>query len=155
MRTLTVLYTTASGHTEFVVDTVLGTLAKALPDMRVIKKRAESATSEDLEKAETLLLACGSWNTGNVEGQLSPYMEELLTGRAAKVSLKGKPAVAIGLGDDRYYYTARAADKLTEFLTLHGASLVVPTLKVINEPFDQVAMIESWTKEFASALKTR
>jgi flavodoxin len=153
MRTITVLYTTATGHTEFVIDTVLDVFTKQLPGTRVVKKRAENATPEDLTNADALLLACGSWNTNNVEGQLSPYMEDLLSGRAAKVELQGKPAAAIGLGDERYYYTARAADKLTEYLTLRGATLIVPTLKIINDPFDQAPKIQTWAKEFVSAFK--
>ncbi|MSR67350.1 hypothetical protein EXS65_00785 [Candidatus Peribacteria bacterium] len=151
-RTLTLIYATSTGHTEFVVDTLQAALGKILPDLRIIKQRAEVSTSEDLEKSDILLLACGSWNTGNVEGQLQPHMHELLTVRAAEAELKGKPAAAIGLGDDRYYFTARAAEKLTEYLIERQATLLLPTLIIINDPFDQTAKIEAWAKEFATAV---
>lgn len=151
-RTLTLIYATSTGHTEFVIDTLCEALANALPDLRIIKQRAEMSTPQDLKKSDILVLACGSWNTGNVEGQLQPHMHELLTGRAADVDLKGIPAAAIGLGDERYYFTARAAEKLTQYLTDHHALLLLPTLKIINDPFDQTAKIEIWAKELASAI---
>lgn len=151
-RTLTLIYSTSTGHTEFVVDTLCLALGKALPNLRIIKQRAEMSTGDDLKKADILLLACGSWNTGNIEGQLQPHMHELLTVRAADVDLQGKPAAAIGLGDERYYFTARAAEKLTEYLTDHHAKVLLPTLKIINDPFDQTDKIEAWAKEFSNAV---
>ena len=152
IRTLTIIYTTATGHTEFVVDTVIAALGVSSPDMRVIKQRAESSQPADMSKSDALLLACGTWNTNNIEGQLSPYMHDLLAIRGATENLQGIPAAAIGLGDDRYFYTAKAADKLTEYLQTHHATLLLPTLKLVNEPFDQVAKIEAWAKEFATAI---
>lgn len=151
-RTLTLLYSTSTGHTEFVVDALATELNKSLPDLRILKQRAEMSSSDDLKKSDILLLACGSWNTGNIEGQLQPHMHELLTVRAADVDLKGMPAAAIGLGDERYHFTARAAEKLTDYLTDHHAKVLLPTLKIINEPFDQTAKIEAWAKEFASSI---
>lgn len=154
IRTLTIIYTTGTGHTEFVVDTVITTLGVSCPDIRVVKQRAESTMPEDLTKSDALLLACGTWNTNNVEGQLSPFMHDLLSVRAAKQDLRALPAAAIGLGDDRYFFTAKAADRLTEFLTLHNATMLLPALKIVNEPFDQEKKIHAWTKEFAVKLST-
>ena len=151
-RSVTLLYSTSTGHTEFVIDAVIGALGKEMKDLRIIKQRAEVSKPEDLKKADLLLLACGSWNTGNIEGQLQPYMEDLLHVRSSDIDLKGKPSAAIGLGDDRYHFTARAAEKLTDYLTSHGATLLLPTLKIINEPFDQTKKIELWTKEFIAAI---
>lgn len=152
MRSLSVIYSTASGHTEFVVDTLVHALGAAHKDLRISKQRAELSKPEDLSKADILVLACGSWNTGNIEGQLSPYMFDLLINRAADVDLQKMPAAAIGLGDERYFYTARAAEKLTEFLTDHHATILLPTLKIINEPFDQVSKIEAWCKELSTKI---
>lgn len=151
-RTLTLLYSTSTGHTEFVVDTLCAALGKELPDLRIIKQRAEMSTPEDLKKAEILLLACGSWNTENVEGQMHPDMHNLLTVRAADVELQGKKAAVIGLGDDRYHFTARAAGKMCDWLHARGASLLLPTLAIINDPFDQTSKINAWAKEFANAI---
>ncbi len=152
-RTLTLIYSTSTGHTEFVVDRLCTILTKRLPDLRINRQRAEVSTPEDLKKGTVLLLACGSWNTNNVEGQLQPHMHELLTIRAADADIKNMPAAAIGLGDERYFFTARAAEKLTEYLTERHAKLLLPTLKIINDPFDQTAKIEAWAKEFADAIE--
>lgn len=152
MRTLTIIFTTASGHTEFVVDTVTAALASLSPDLRIVRQRAETAKPEDLTKGSALLLACGTWNTNNVEGQLSPYMHELLIVRAAKEDLKKMPTAVIGLGDDRYFFTAKAADRMTEYCVSHNATLLLPALTIVNEPFDQVTKINAWAKEFSSAL---
>lgn len=151
-RTLTLIYSTSTGHTEFVVDTLCAALSKLLPDLRILRQRAEMSTESDLRKSDILLLACGSWNTNNVEGQLQPHMHELLTIRAADAVLTDIPAAAIGLGDERYFFTARAAEKLTEYLTAHRATLLLPTLKIVNDPFDQTAKIEVWAKELANAI---
>ncbi len=151
IRTLTIVYSSATGHTEFVVDAVENAL-KGNADLRIVRRKSETTQPEDLTKADVLLLACGSWNTGGAEGQLSPYMHDLLTGRAKDADLKGKPAAAIGLGDERYYFTARAADKLTEYLQTHGAALLLPTLKIVNDPFDQTKKVSAWVKELATKI---
>ena len=49
---------------------------------------------------------------GGMEGQLQPHMHEFLLKRAKDVDLKGKNVAVIALGDERYYYTARAGDHL-------------------------------------------
>lgn len=146
MHTLLVIYTTTTGHTEHVIDVLERIARETSPDVRIRRQRAEQTKAEDLAQAEYLLLACGSWNTGNVEGQLSPHMHDLLVLRAKDAELRAH-AAAIGLGDERYYYTARAAEKLTEYLQTHGAQLLLPTLKIINDPFGQEAKVESWAKE--------
>lgn len=149
IRTLTIIYATGTGHTEFVVDTVIAVVAETCPGVRLVKQRAEISKPDDMMKGDALLLACGTWNTNNVEGQLSPFMFDLLTVRGAKEDLKGMPAAAIGLGDARYFYTAKAADRLTEYLQTHHAKIMLPALKVVNDPFDQAAKIRVWAKEFA------
>lgn len=151
-HSISVIYSTATGHTEFVIDVLIKELAKELPTSRIIKQRAEVTQPSDLKKSDVLILACGSWNTGNVEGQLSPYMHDLLTVRAVSEDLKGIFAAAIGLGDERYFYTARSAEKLTDYLKDHGASLLIPTLKIINDPFDQEKKIATWTQELAKKI---
>lgn len=152
-RSISVIYSTATGHTEFVVDVMIKQLTVDLPTARIIKQRAEVSTPEDLTKSDVLILACGSWNTGNVEGQMSPYMHDLLTVRAASANLTGVHAAAIGLGDERYFYTARAAEKLTDYMQTHGATLLIPTLKVINDPFGQEKKVATWTAELAQKIK--
>lgn len=149
LRTLTVIYGSTTGHTEFVIDTLAACLQET-PDLRVVKQRAEASTPEDLLKGDLLLLACGSWNTGGPEGQMNPWMHELLTVRAAAADLKGRQAAVIGLGDDRYRFTARAADLMAGWLQAHGATLILPPLKIVNDPYDQTAKVKAWASEFLS-----
>lgn len=151
-RSLYIVYTTSTGHTEFVIDTLIVALEKGTKDTRIVKQRAERTKPEDLQTADILLMACGSWNTGNVEGQLQPYMHQFVHVTAADVDLTGKPAAAIGLGDERYHYTAKAAEHLTDFLKSHGATLILPALKVINEPYDQEEKINLWATELLKAM---
>ena len=146
-RSIAIVYATCTGHTEFVIDTLVEALLKEQPDLHISKQRAEVTKPEDLTKADILLLACGTWNTGNVEGQLNPHMHDLLMTRAAEADLTGKSAAAIGLGDERYHFTAKAAERLTDYLTSHHAAMLLPVLKIVNEPFDQTAKVLAWSKE--------
>lgn len=106
--------------------------------------RAENAEPQDFLKGDILILASGTWNTGGTEGQLHPYMEELLRKRAKDVALAGKKCTAIALGDTRYRYTARAGEHLKNFITEHGGELFCEPLTVVNEPYGQEEKIREW-----------
>jgi flavodoxin I len=144
VHALQIIYASTSGHTEFVVDTLIAYLKKQRKDLTIDKKRAELATPEDLLLGDSLVLASSTWNTGGPEGQLNPHMFALLMDRAAGVDLKGKKVAVIGLGDDRYHFLCQAAMHLEEFVTTHGGMLIKPTLRIINEPYNQEKKIESW-----------
>ncbi|HRH93482.1 MAG TPA: flavodoxin domain-containing protein [Candidatus Peribacteria bacterium] len=146
-KTLSVIYASTSGHTEHVVDTLIAALEAKHKDIRIVKQRAERTKPEDLLKSDVTLLACGSWNTNNVEGQLSPYMFELLMKTAAGLDLKGQPCAAIGLGDERYFFTAKAAQHLADYLKNHNGKVLLPTLKIVNEPYGQEDKIRTWADE--------
>ncbi len=132
------------------MDTICDRLAKG-DSMRVTSRmRAEQSKPEDLLKADVLLLASSTWNTGGVEGQLNPHMHAFLRERAKDADLANKPCAVIGLGDNRYFYTARAADLLNEFVSTHNGKLLLPPLMIVNEPYDQIEKIDHWTDEFLS-----
>jgi flavodoxin len=152
-RTLSIIYASTSGHTEHVVDTLIAALEAKSKDIRIVKQRAERTKPEDLTKSDATLLACGSWNTNNVEGQLSPYMFELLMKTAAALDLKGQPCAAIGLGDDRYFFTAKAAEHLANYLKNHNGKILLPTLKIVNEPYGQEEKIRTWANELLAKIE--
>jgi flavodoxin len=77
----------------------------------------------------------------------------LLQEKAKNLDLAGKPCACIGLGDDRYFYKDRAADLLQSYVKRHDGQLVLPTLKVINEPYGQEEKVRVWAKELIEALK--
>ncbi len=116
-------------------------------------QRAESATPEDLLTDDLLILASSTWNTGNVEGQLNPHMHAFLTDRAKDVQLNGKNVAIIALGDERYRYTANAAMHLEEFVKTHGGKMIMPTLKIVNEPYGQEGKVTEWGKELLKILR--
>lgn len=143
-----IIYASGSGHTEYVV----GEVAKLLSGVDVTITRAEQATKNDFLKGDILLLASGSWNTGGAEGQLNPYMDELLKKKAAGIDLAGKKVLLIGLGDSRYRYTVGCMRYLLEFVQTHNGVVMEPTLKIINEPYGQEQAIEEWISDIRSQI---
>jgi len=142
VSSLHIIYASGSGHTEYVVDLLSDALKGK--GIEVEKQRAELTKIDDFDRGDVLLLACGSWNTGGPEGQLQPFMYDLLLGRAQNVNLNGRKCVVIGLGDERYFYTARAGDHLEEFVQERGGELILETLLIINEPYGQEEKIKKW-----------
>jgi flavodoxin I len=148
-----IVFASTSGHTEYVVQAIIEPLRSTTPDWEIEETMAEKAQPQDLLRGDVLLLASGSWNTGSIEGQLNPHMWALLHDKAKTLDLAGKPCACIGLGDHRYFYTARAADHLQDYVTAHHGRLVVPTLKIINEPYGQEEAVRVWGQQLVDSLK--
>lgn len=152
MPSLHIVYASTSGHTEFVVETLAAFLKEKAPSVTVEVQRAELVKPEDLQRGDALLLASGTWNTGGVEGQLNPHMHELLLTRAAAVTLEGKPMAFMALGDTRYYYTARAAERFQQFRTAHKGAQLLPPFVLVNEPYGQEEKVREWGTKLVAAL---
>jgi flavodoxin I len=150
-QSLHIIFATTSGHTEFVVDTL--TRSIELSDWEIEKTLAEKASQQDMLRGDCLLLASSTWNTGGFEGQLNSHMSVLLQGKAANLDLAAKPSACIGLGDHRYYYTARAADRLQEYIESHQGRLLLPALRIVDEPYGQEQAIVGWGKQLADVLE--
>ena len=148
VQSIHIIFASTSGHTEHVVDTLIA----AHPEIKISKQRVELAQPADLLKGDVLILASSTWNTGGPEGQLNPHMHAFVFGRAKDVDLKGKKVAIIGLGDDRYRYTCRAADHLVNFVSSHGGKVIEPPLRIINEPWDQDDKVIAWGKSLLSSL---
>jgi flavodoxin I len=153
-RVLHIVFASTSGHTEYVVDALIDSLKGITPGWQIEDTMAEKAQPQDLLSGDILLLASATWNTGGIEGQLNPHMWVLLHDKAKALDLAGKPCACIGLGDHRYFYTARAADQLQHFVTAHHGRLIVPTLKIIGEPYGQEEAVRVWGKQFSDASKS-
>lgn len=151
MPSIHVIYASTSGHTEFVCET-LKTFLETKGKMTVTLQRAEKATVEDLMKGDVLVLASSTWNTGGPEGQLNPHMQKFLWDRAKTAELRGRPVAVIGLGDERYRYTARAGDYLRDFVNTHGGK-EFGALKIVNEPYHQTDVIEQFAIRFMEKVK--
>ena len=151
MASMHIIYASTSGHTEFVVQTLKNVFEQG-SELEVTLIRAEKAQREEFYECDALILASGTWNTGGIEGQLNPYMYMLLKGAARDVDLDSLPVGVVGLGDERYHYTARAGEHLSAFVKDRFGEELLTGLRIINEPYDQVAKIEKWGKEFLAKL---
>jgi flavodoxin len=150
---LHIVFASTSGHTEYVVEALIEALSALAPGRQIAGTIAEKTQPGDLLRGDVLVLASSTWNTGSIEGQLNPHMWVLLQEKAKNLDLAGKPCACIGLGDDRYFYTARAADLLQSYVKRHSGQLILPTLRVINEPYGQDEKVRVWAKELVEALK--
>lgn len=153
LSSLSIVYTSTSGHTAYVVSRVQAWLTEHAKELSIATYLAENAQVSDIFAGQAVLFACGSWNTGGAEGQLSPFMDRLVTDLGPKIDLTGRPCAVIGLGDDRYRYRARSADHLEAFVASHGGTLVCPSLRLFNEPYGQEPLIDAWAAAFLSSLK--
>lgn len=142
MSVFHIIYASTSGHTEYVVEKLAAYLTGE--GHACTSVRAEKAAPEDFAKGDVLILASGTWNTGGSEGQLNPHMALLFAKKAKEVSLSGRSCAVIGLGDDRYRYTARATEKLATFVKEKGGTAVVHPLVIINEPYGQESRVSKW-----------
>jgi flavodoxin I len=152
-QSLHIVFASTSGHTEYVVDALTDSLKSLAPAWEVEATRAEKMKPRDLLSGDVLLLASSTWNTGSVEGQLNPHMWVLLHDRAKTLDLAGKPCACIGLGDHRYFYTARAADHLQHYVEANHGRLIAPTLKMMDEPYGQEEAVRVWGKQLVDASK--
>jgi flavodoxin len=150
-RVLHIVFASTSGHTEYVVDMLADSLKSITPGWEIEARTAEKTQSRDLLSGDVLVLASSTWSTGGVEGQLNPHMWVLLHDKAKTLDLVGKPCACIGLGDHRYFYTARAADHLPRYVKAHHGRLIVPALKIIDEPYGQEEAVRVWGKQLVDA----
>lgn len=150
---LHIIYASTSGHTAYVLDTLCDYLKQEMRELVIKKQRAEQTQPGDLLDSDVLLLACGTWNTGGIEGQLNPHMHALLRERAKSVDLRGKQCALIGLGDERYHYTVRAMQHLDHFVQSHGGAVLMPGLRIVNEPYGQEERVREWGKELIACLR--
>jgi flavodoxin I len=152
-RSFHIVFASTSGHTEYVVEVLIDSLKSTIPGWEIEEAMAEKTQPQDLLSGDVLLLASATWNIGGTEGQLNPHMSVLLHDKAKTLDLAGKPCACIGLGDHRYFYTARAADHLQHYVKAHHGRLIVPTLKIIDEPYGQEEAVRVWGKQLMDASK--
>ena len=145
--TIRVVWGSTSGHTEYVADVLADVFRSNEPTHHVEAARAEVLQPSDLFDADLLVLASSTWNTGGVEGQLNPHMQQLLHKRDESQTLAGRQCACVGLGDHRYYYRARAADLLEQFVHDCSGRLAVPTLKIVDDPYGQESIIRDWGRQ--------
>jgi len=153
MPSIHIIYASTSGHTEYVVDTLIGFLKERSPEIEVERQRVELAKPEDLLRGDLVILGSGTWNFGGVEGQLNEYMHRYLFERSQGIDLTGKQIAFISLGDDRYYYTTRCTEKFMWFLKSTHAKMALIPLIVVNEPYGQEERVMRWGEKLIKIVK--
>jgi flavodoxin I len=153
MTKLLFAYGSTSGHTEYVCQVCAASISKKKRSVECVLKKIEQITAKDLATADTIVLASSTWNTGGIEGQLHPYMYRFAYADFKDVDFAQKKIAVIGCGDERYFYTCKAADHLEEFVDTHNGARIEPTLRIVNEPYHQQhATIEAWCATILPAL---
>lgn len=147
------MYASTSGHTEYVVDTLIKFLNERAPQITVERQQVELAKPEDLLHGDLVILGSGTWNFGGVEGQLNEYMHRYLFEQSQGIDLTGKQLAFISLGDDRYYYTTRCTEKFMRFLKESHAKMALIPLIVVNEPYGQEERVMKWGEKLISAMQ--
>jgi flavodoxin I len=136
-----------------VVQALIESLKRTIPDWEMGETMAEKAQPQDLLSGDVLLLASGAGIPRASRGNWT-HTCALLYDKAKALDLAGKPCACIGLGDHRYFYTARAADHLEHYVKAHDGRLVVPTLKIVDEPYGQEEAVGDWSKRLVDVLKS-
>lgn len=153
MKSLHIIFSSISGHTEYVVQILKAFLLGRKPELSITLIRAEQAKAEDLLQGDMTILACGTWNTTGQEGQLSPYMHEFINTIAKDVDLSNRLIAFISLGDERYFYTCRCTEHFLAFQRDHKAHMLLPPLVIANEPYDQSERILAWGEKLLAAME--
>lgn len=153
MKSLHIIYASTSGHTEYAMEVLAERLRKRAKGIKISMERVEEATEKSFKRSKVVVMASGTWNTGGIEGQLNPHMHAFVHKTVADIDLKGKDVAVVGCGDDRYYYTCRAADYLERFVEDHGGTLYEPTLRLVNETYGQEKKIEKWADDLLAYFK--
>jgi flavodoxin len=149
MERLLIVYSSTSGHTEFVVDVLTQYLKSKEAPLEIRVQHVEETEPADLLQCDILLLASSTWNS--TEGLLPPDFAKFA--RAARgIDLQGKPTCVIGLGDERYYHTCRATAHLMQFARERGGKNFLAPLPIVNEPYDQREKVEKWGEKFLSKI---
>ena len=64
VESLHIVFASTSGHTEYVVDTLIDSLKGITPGWEIAETMAEKTQPQDLLSGDVLLLASSTWNTG-------------------------------------------------------------------------------------------
>lgn len=148
----TIIYATNSGGTLFASQVV----EKVLKDkgFEVVTKEVQTATLEDLDRSDIVILASCSWDHSELEGQLP----EQYTGFCNMVEGKtfpGKKFAVLALGDSSYTYFAAAADHLEKLIQKMQGIQINDSMKIDGFYFNQdehTKLLELWANSLAEKL---
>jgi len=138
-----IVYGTCSGNTELVSDAVAEGLMES--EIETVTVRGEQARAESLASYDLIILACATWNVGQLQEYYVPFYKEF-----CKLSLSGKAMAVIGLGDSKHYdIFCGAADLLEAAVSKVGAQQILPTLRIDGLPHAHLEEYKRWGAELA------
>jgi len=149
MKTILFVYGTVGGNTQLVVEAVAGLLAEHGFKTKI--QPAEATKPEDLLDSDAVILASPTYGHGFLESTMAKFVASL-----AGLSLKGKPAAAIGLGDPKYelQYHLESAPLLEKALVGLGGKILIPALRISRTPVMHLkGLIPNWVDQFVKAYK--
>ncbi len=152
MASISIIYASTSGHTEYVMQILGDALREA--GQEVTTTRCEKAMAADLTKGDLTILACGTWNADGVEGQLNPHMRAFFD-RVKEADVSRTTLAIVGLGDARYRYTGRCIEHLQKFRMAKKAAQLLPPLLIVNEPYGQEERVRGWAQKVIAALSAK
>lgn len=144
-----ITYTTVSGNTEIVCQTVCRHL-EALQITPTLK-RCEVTTQDDINNHEVIIFASPTY----AHGELQEYFGQFLD-RIKDTKLINKKCAVIGLGDNKYDsdYLIESARIIKDFIEQHHGELVLAPLEVVKSPLPQLSTkVKTWAQQLAAKIK--
>lgn len=143
---ITIIYASASGNVQFVVEKVAEVLSGHHFAPHVV--RAEQADASTVLPQQLFILATSTWE----HGELSPYFHKLYE-EMSHLDLGTKHAGFIGLGDTRYEPVLFCGGmyKLRDRFLERGGQEIYEPLTINGEPYHQIEdKVSPWVHTFVS-----
>lgn len=143
MHKTLIVYSTVGGNTELVVNQISQILSSN--DFNVISTRVDVFKTETILDYDLVILASPTYNQGTLEDHFKPFMKEL-----KKLDISNKKFAVVGLGSLKYYpeYLTEAATIFEDFLKKKNAILVVPALRITENPLKYLdSLIARWCQK--------
>lgn len=140
-----IIYSTTSGNTQIVIRQIEQSLDREGVLYRTSK--AEELENLDLEQWEVLVLACGTYGHGVLQGRMRLFVER----KGGEADLTGVDGAVVWLGDDKYdrEYNIESATILEQFIKDRWGKLLLPSLRINKDPLIQVdTKIQTWIESF-------
>jgi hypothetical protein len=113
-RSLHIVFASTSGHTLYVVDTLIDSLKGIVPAWEIEETMAEKTQPQDLLRGDVLVLASATWNTGSIICPITDLWPGGLPviGPESMTSAKSVPADLVVLIRSGYLPVSRQSQNL-------------------------------------------
>jgi flavodoxin I len=146
MPKINIIYSTIGGNTELVVQKVVELLPENIEGQII---RVDTASLEDIEKCDLIILASPTYGQGTLEAQFPRFLK-LIQGK-----IENKKFAVIGLGDTKYYpeYLTESGAILESWVTDNKGILAVPALRIGMPPLKFIEkLVPRWVDKLVESL---